>query len=61
MTFVDVATELGIKSESLVSLYLSRGKYKDLSGKDLEEIIEISESVIENSIKGRRKEAPETS
>ncbi|MEM0250010.1 MAG: phosphohydrolase, partial [Desulfurococcaceae archaeon] len=61
MPFDDFATEYGLKSEALVSVYLRRGKYKDLSGKDLEEIIEISESVIENSIKGRRKEAPETS
>jgi hypothetical protein len=45
----------------LISLYISRDKYKALEGGDIENIIAIAKSIIDNSIMGRRREAPETS
>lgn len=60
-SFDEFSAEYGLKSEALVSVYLNRRKYKTLSSRDIEEMIGISEYVIESSIKGRRREAPETS
>ena len=60
-SFEEFAREYGLKSEALVSLYLHRDKYRGLTGRDLEEIIEIVGGVVESSIRGKRREAPETS
>jgi len=61
MSFNEFAREYGLKSEVLISLYINRVKYRELSGRDLEEVISLSRIIIENSIKGRKREAPETS
>jgi HD superfamily phosphohydrolase len=60
-TFEEFARDYGLKSEALISLYISRDKYKALEGGDIENIIAIAKSIIDNSIRGRRREAPETS
>jgi HD superfamily phosphohydrolase len=60
-TYNEFASEYGLKSEALISLYINRRKYRNLSGGDLENIIDIAEAIIMNSIKGKRREAPETS
>ena len=60
-TFEEFARDYGLKSEALISLYISRDKYKALEGGDIENIIAIAKSIIDNSIMGRRREAPETS
>ncbi|MEM1772352.1 MAG: HD domain-containing protein [Desulfurococcaceae archaeon] len=57
----EFALEYGLKSEALISLYINRKKYKSLEQGDLENIINTTEALILNSIKGKRKEAPETS
>ncbi|MEM4005880.1 MAG: phosphohydrolase, partial [Desulfurococcaceae archaeon] len=57
----EFALEYGLKSEALISLYINRKKYKSLERGDLENIINTTEALILNSIKGKRKEAPETS
>lgn len=61
MSFEEFSVEYGLKSDVLISIYANRKKYKSLSQRDLEEIIGISEKTIESSIRGRKKEAPETS
>jgi HD superfamily phosphohydrolase len=61
MTYEEFAKEYGLRSEALISLYINREKYKNLTGKDLENIVDTARNIIESSFKYRRREAPETS
>lgn len=61
MTFEEFAREYGIRSEALITVYINREKYKKLSSKDIEDIIGLVKDITHSSIRGRRKEAPETS
>ncbi|MEM4481678.1 MAG: HD domain-containing protein [Desulfurococcaceae archaeon] len=61
MTFEEFAKEHGILSEALITVYLNREKYKSLNNKDIEDIIGIVKEIADSSIKGRRRDAPETS
>ena len=58
----EFAERSGLKPEALITIYLSRDVYKKLNREDLSKVIEVSKSIIESSIKPkRRREAPETS
>lgn len=57
----DFAREYGLIPEALFTVYVSRDKYAGLDQSDLKKLIEISEEVIRDAIKGQGKEAPETS
>ena len=61
LSFDKYAEEYGLIPEALISIYINREKYKNLDESSLNKIIDISESVIESSIKIKRHEAPETS
>jgi HD superfamily phosphohydrolase len=60
-TFEEFAREYGLIPEALISIYITREKYKKLDESSLNKIIEISENIIESSIRRKRREAPETS
>lgn len=60
-SFEDFAKEYGLIPEALISVYINREKYRKLDESSLNKVIEISENVIESSIKLRKREAPETS
>ena len=60
-TFEEFARDYGLIPEALISIYITREKYKKLDESSLNRVIEISESIIESSIKRKRREAPETS
>ena len=61
LTYEEFAKEYGLRSEALISLYINREKYKNLTGKDLENIVDTTRNIIESTFKYRRREAPETS
>jgi HD superfamily phosphohydrolase len=61
LTYEEFAKEYGLRSEALISLYMNREKYKNLTGKDLENIVDTTRNIIEGTFKYRRREAPETS
>jgi len=60
-SFEEFAAEYGLKSEALISVYLNRRKYRDLSDDDIKAIIELTENIVESSIRGKGREPPETS
>jgi HD superfamily phosphohydrolase len=60
-SFEEFAEEYGLIPEALISVYINREKYRKLDESSLNKVIEISENVIESSIKLRKREAPETS
>lgn len=60
-TYGEFASEFGLKSEVLISLYINRKVYKNLTDRDIEEMIGTVESIIKSIIRGKRVEAPETS
>lgn len=55
------AEEAGLKPEALITIYLNRDVYRKLSESDISKIIDIARNIVESSIRGRRREAPETS
>lgn len=61
LSYNDFAQQFGLKSEALISLYINREKYKNIDERDVEEIISRADSVVKSIIKGKKREAPETS
>ena len=57
----EFARESGLIPEALITVYVSRIKYNELSGEELRKISEIATRIIEDAVKGRSSEAPETS
>ncbi|MEM4224978.1 MAG: nicotinamide-nucleotide adenylyltransferase [Desulfurococcaceae archaeon] len=57
----DFAEKAGLKPEALVTIYVDRDVYKRLESDDISKVIDVSKSIVESSIKGKRKEIPETS
>ena len=57
----EFAEKTGLKPEALVTIYVSRDVYKNLSNADLSKAITISKGVISSVVYGKREEAPETS
>jgi len=61
LSFEEFAKEYGLIPEALISVYINRDRYKKLDESSLNKVIEISGSIIESSIKIKKREAPETS
>lgn len=57
----EFARESGLIPEALITVYVSRLKYNELSGEELRKISEIATRIIEDAVKGTSNEAPETS
>ena len=58
--FEEFSKEYGLIPEAMISLYINRKKYKEFDSNELSQIIDIAYNIIVNSLKTRRKEAPET-
>ncbi|ADV64667.1 HD domain-containing protein [Desulfurococcus mucosus] len=57
----EFAKESGLIPEALITVYINRLKYQVLTSEELRKISEIATRIVEDAIKGTRRESPETS
>ncbi|MCY0868271.1 MAG: HD domain-containing protein [Desulfurococcus sp.] len=61
MSLEEFAKEAGLIPEALITVYLNRAKYRELTGEELVKVSERISSIIHDAVRGHRREAPETS